>query len=76
MVVACAEPRRIILTGVFLLPDDIRYKIGWAEHLVAQQSQMTNLSIVDADEDHSVASQELSQEFQSREHHAQPFVMA
>ena len=72
MVMAVGKPPRIVGAGVFLLQDDVRDEIPLPEYLVADQTQVADLPIVDRDENHAVPAEERPCELQTRIHHVQP----
>ncbi len=54
------------------MPNHIRHKILFPEHLVAQDFQVRLLVVIDGDENHAVLGEQFPRKLQARQHHAEP----
>jgi len=66
----------IICRSIFFLPNLIRYKIIFPEHLITQEFEICLFVIVDGDEDHSAVGEEVFGEFKAFCHEGEPVGVA
>ena len=65
----------VVVRTIYFSPNETGHEISPPEHLIHQYFQIVTLAVIDAHPDGAILAEQLTQQFQTRPHHGEPFGM-